>query len=89
MAPLAIQAYYPSRPVVALLWAAVLQGSLRDVWEQHHYSVDMLLAVVVTWAVWTWCGRGGARAGAIRGAHVRRCACMRVCVCVCLVSALY
>ena len=22
--------------------------------EGHHYSVDMILAIIVTWACWTW-----------------------------------
>eukprot|EP00198_Chlamydomonas_reinhardtii_P000275 XP_001689610.1 predicted protein [Chlamydomonas reinhardtii] len=38
----------------AVLWLALTHASLRDVLDRQHYSVDMLLAVVVTWAVWDW-----------------------------------
>lgn len=31
-----------------------MQTSIRDVIDKQHYSVDMFLAVVVTWAVWDW-----------------------------------
>mmetsp|Transcript_8179 Transcript_8179/g.17534 ORF Transcript_8179/g.17534 Transcript_8179/m.17534 type:complete len:266 (+) Transcript_8179:325-1122(+) len=61
LAPLAHQSYYHSkggwsgsRTSTALLWLMLIQSSLRDVMEHHHYSVDMVLAVVVTWACWTW-----------------------------------
>eukprot|EP00798_Chlamydomonas_sp_ICE-L_P024628 gene24628-10250_t len=40
--------------VVFLLWAAVVQSSVRDVMERYHYSVDMILAIVVSAASWTW-----------------------------------
>lgn len=33
-----------------------MQTSIRDVIDRQHYSVDMFLAVVVTWAVWDWLG---------------------------------
>jgi DNA mismatch repair protein MutS2 len=48
------QTYYPNRFSTALLWIALVQTSIRDVIDKQHYSVDMFLAVVVTWAVWTW-----------------------------------
>ncbi|KAG2448945.1 hypothetical protein HYH02_005702 [Chlamydomonas schloesseri] len=38
----------------AVLWLALAHASVRDVLDRQHYSVDMLLAVVVTWAVWDW-----------------------------------
>ena len=40
--------------VVALLWLALAHASVHDVVQRQHYSVDMVLGVVVTWAVWTW-----------------------------------
>lgn len=43
--------------LVALLWAGLIQTAARDVLERYHYSVDMMLAVVCTWAVWTWTER--------------------------------
>jgi DNA mismatch repair protein MutS2 len=39
------------------MWVALVQSSLRDFLELQHYSVDMLLAVVVTAAVWGWARR--------------------------------
>ncbi len=36
------------------MWAALVQTSIRDVLEKQHYGVDMVLAPVVTWAVWSW-----------------------------------
>ncbi|KAG2444775.1 hypothetical protein HXX76_001518 [Chlamydomonas incerta] len=38
----------------AVLWLALAHAAIRDVMDRQHYSVDMLLAVVVTWAVWDW-----------------------------------
>mmetsp|Transcript_25348 Transcript_25348/g.68866 ORF Transcript_25348/g.68866 Transcript_25348/m.68866 type:complete len:370 (-) Transcript_25348:415-1524(-) len=53
LAPLALQTYYQKyRWVGAFLWVALAHTSLRDVIDKQHYSVDMLLAVVVTYAVW-------------------------------------
>lgn len=46
------QSYYPNRFSSGLLWVALFQASIRDIIDQQHYSVDMFLAVVVTWAVW-------------------------------------
>ncbi|KAF6255128.1 hypothetical protein COO60DRAFT_1702962 [Scenedesmus sp. NREL 46B-D3] len=54
LGPLMFQTYYPNRFSTALLWIALVQTSIRDVIDKQHYSVDMLLAVVVTWAVWSW-----------------------------------
>lgn len=54
MGPLVYQAYYPYRGTTALMWVALVQTSIRDVLEKQHYSVDMLLAPVVTAAMWTW-----------------------------------
>eukprot|EP00803_Ostreobium_quekettii_P003749 evm.model.scf_156.15 EVM.evm.TU.scf_156.15 scf_156:117852-121906(+) len=51
LAPLAYHSYYSGR-CCWLLWAALLQTSLRTVAERHHYSVDMVLAVVITAFVW-------------------------------------
>lgn len=42
------------RWVSVFLWVAFTHTSLTDVMNHQHYSVDMLLAVVVTAAVWTW-----------------------------------
>ena len=39
---------------MALLWVGLVQTAARDVLEHYHYSVDMILAVVCTWASWTW-----------------------------------
>jgi hypothetical protein len=36
------------------MWLALFHTSLRDVLDHQHYSVDMVLAPVVTAAVWTW-----------------------------------
>lgn len=52
LAPLVLQTYYASRSSTALLWVALFQASIRDVIDRQHYSVDMFLAVVVTWGVW-------------------------------------
>lgn len=52
MAPLVFQAYYPNTFSSGLLWIALVQASIRDIIDRQHYSVDMFLAVVVTWAVW-------------------------------------
>lgn len=38
----------------------------------QHYSVDMLVAVVVSWACWTWAGRVVYAKGATRGEGVRQ-----------------
>ena len=46
------QAYYPNKASSGLLWVALVQASIRDVIDKQHYSIDMFLAVVVTWAVW-------------------------------------
>eukprot|EP00775_Hariotina_reticulata_P013409 gene13409-13537_t len=54
LAPLTFQSYYPNRFSTALLWLGLIQTSIRDVIDKQHYSVDMILAVVVTWAVWDW-----------------------------------
>ncbi|GFR39788.1 hypothetical protein Agub_g273 [Astrephomene gubernaculifera] len=56
LVPLAFRTYHPGgwRPGTWLLWAALLHTCVRDVLDEQHYSVDMLLAVVVTWAVWDW-----------------------------------
>jgi hypothetical protein len=40
-----------------VVWVALVQTSIRDFLEVMHYSVDMLLAVVVTAAVWGWMRR--------------------------------
>lgn len=52
MSPLMFQAYYPNKWCSGLLWVALFQASIRDIVDQQHYSVDMFLAVVVTWGVW-------------------------------------
>lgn len=54
LAPLTSQAYYPHRLSTSLLWIALAQTSIRDVIDKQHYTVDMFLSVVVTWAVWDW-----------------------------------
>eukprot|EP00879_Flechtneria_rotunda_P013945 GHRR01014564.1.p1 GENE.GHRR01014564.1~~GHRR01014564.1.p1 ORF type:complete len:201 (+),score=33.85 GHRR01014564.1:1051-1653(+) len=54
MGPLVFQTYYPNKFSAGLLWTALVQTSIRDVIDKQHYSVDMFLAVVVTWAVWDW-----------------------------------
>ncbi|WIA17126.1 hypothetical protein OEZ85_014019 [Tetradesmus obliquus] len=54
LGPLMFQTYYPNKFSTALLWIALVQTSIRDVIDKQHYSVDMFLAVVVTWAVWSW-----------------------------------
>jgi hypothetical protein len=40
--------------MLALVWVALIQTSIRDFLEHMHYSIDMLLAVIVTSAVWSW-----------------------------------
>lgn len=52
MAPLVFQAYYPDTFSSGLLWVALVQASIRDIIDKQHYSIDMFLAPVVTWAVW-------------------------------------
>ncbi|GAX85052.1 hypothetical protein CEUSTIGMA_g12472.t1 [Chlamydomonas eustigma] len=65
LAPLAHFTYYRTRSKGSkghslikasnsLLWAFLVQACLHDVVGGHHYSVDMILAVVVTWACWSW-----------------------------------
>jgi hypothetical protein len=50
-----LSSYYPHhRWCVLIVWIALVQSSIRDFLERMHYSVDMLLAVVVTAAVWGW-----------------------------------
>jgi len=61
-APLMFGAFYDTggarggvgRAVRVVLWLALAQSALRDALEAFHYSVDMLLAVVVTSAAWSW-----------------------------------
>jgi uncharacterized membrane protein YgcG len=43
-----------STAVQLVLWTCLVQTALRDALESFHYSVDMLLAVVVTSAAWHW-----------------------------------
>lgn len=40
------------RWITAFLWLILTHTSIRDVIDKQHYSVDMLLAVVVTTGVW-------------------------------------
>ncbi|KAG2501848.1 hypothetical protein HYH03_000346 [Edaphochlamys debaryana] len=55
LAPLAWRTYYPGHRLTTwLLWLALFHACINDVVTLQHYSVDMLLAVVVTWAVWDW-----------------------------------
>jgi DNA mismatch repair protein MutS2 len=54
MGPLVFQTYYPGHICNWLLWVALIQVSIKDVIDKQHYSVDMVLAPVVTAAVWTW-----------------------------------
>jgi hypothetical protein len=55
MAPLVFGAYYPGHPgLTALLWGVLVQASVRNVLLHNHYSLDHLLAPLVTAAVWTW-----------------------------------
>mmetsp|Transcript_4600 Transcript_4600/g.12803 ORF Transcript_4600/g.12803 Transcript_4600/m.12803 type:complete len:366 (-) Transcript_4600:536-1633(-) len=55
LTPLVIQSYYPGHlGLVALLWVGLVQTAARDVLEHFHYSVDMILGVFCTWAVWSW-----------------------------------
>ncbi|KAH3767023.1 Phosphatidylinositol:ceramide inositolphosphotransferase 3 [Pelomyxa schiedti] len=58
-APLMFGTFYTGpRPwaqiVTGILWVVVAQTSVRDILTHHHYSVDMLMAVVVTAACWKW-----------------------------------
>lgn len=52
LAPVMFQSFYPNPLAVGLLWVALVQASIRDVIDRQHYSLDMFLAVVVTWAAW-------------------------------------
>jgi len=55
LTPLTLSSYYPHHPwPTALIWVALVQSSIRDFLEHMHYSIDMLLAVIVTAAVWGW-----------------------------------
>jgi DNA mismatch repair protein MutS2 len=51
------QVHAMSVAVQAVLWACLAQTAVRDALEAFHYSVDMLLAVVVTCAAWAWTRR--------------------------------
>jgi len=42
------------RWVSVFLWLAFTHTSIRDIIDKQHYSVDMLLAAVVTTATWHW-----------------------------------
>jgi DNA mismatch repair protein MutS2 len=46
--------YYPNGFSSKLLWLALLQTCIRDIIDNQHYTVDMILAVVVTSAAWGW-----------------------------------
>jgi DNA mismatch repair protein MutS2 len=46
--------YYPNPFTSKLLWIALLQTCIRDIIDKQHYTVDMILAVVVTAAAWGW-----------------------------------
>ena len=48
LTPLLFQAYCPNTPLTALLWVAYIQTSIRTALEKQHYSVDMILAGVIT-----------------------------------------
>lgn len=50
-------ARFMSAAVQVVLWVCLAQTALRDALEAFHYSVDMLLAVVVTAAAWGWTRR--------------------------------
>ncbi|GIL63458.1 hypothetical protein Vafri_17498 [Volvox africanus] len=55
LAPLAFRTYYPGHRLSTwVLWLALVHACVKDVVDEQHYSVDMLLAIVVTWAVWDW-----------------------------------
>jgi DNA mismatch repair protein MutS2 len=54
MGPLVYAAYYPGHACNWLLWVALVQVSIKDVLDKQHYSVDMVLAPVVTAAMWGW-----------------------------------
>ena len=45
--------WLPAKLLPYLLWTMLVHTAVRDVLEKQHYSVDMFLAVVVTWLVWT------------------------------------
>lgn len=53
------------RTAVAVAWLAVAKLCAQEVLDKTHYSVDMLLAVVVTALVWSW-RRGAIAASAAR-----------------------
>lgn len=59
LTPLLFHTYY--RPVgrlgwwmIAFMWILILQTNIRDVMDEQHYSVDMIVAAVVTTATWHW-----------------------------------
>lgn len=51
LAPLAFHSYYKNQCCM-LLWIAVIQTSIRAVLEHHHYSIDMVLAIIITTFIW-------------------------------------
>ncbi|GMH32608.1 hypothetical protein BSKO_00442 [Bryopsis sp. KO-2023] len=51
LTPLLYHSYYQGKGCW-LLWLALFQTSLRDVLERQHYSVDMVLAVVIVPLIW-------------------------------------
>jgi MFS superfamily sulfate permease-like transporter len=56
--PLALSTYYPlpaarGGPSLAA-WLAVAKLCIQETVDKTHYSVDMLLAVVLTALVWRW-----------------------------------
>ncbi|KAL4447866.1 hypothetical protein ABPG75_005085 [Micractinium tetrahymenae] len=56
--PLALSTFYPlpawRGDAAAVAWLAVLKLCLQETVDKTHYSVDMLLAVVLTALVWHW-----------------------------------
>lgn len=54
LVPLAYQTYYGRRGVTALLWAAFAHMCMQDIATDQHYSVDMVVALLVSAACWTW-----------------------------------